>query len=65
VNHYRKEEMFIALTTQKAFAFNVMNEHGDIWDIQLEPFSTLKRRSTQILFPFTGLNTTKQLKISN
>ncbi|WP_259369870.1 hypothetical protein [Pseudoalteromonas sp. MT33b] len=60
-----EEEMFIALTTQKAFAFDVMNEHGDIWDIRLEPFSTFKNRSDQVFFPFTGLNPTKRLKISN
>ncbi|MEI8617725.1 hypothetical protein P4S63_12565 [Pseudoalteromonas sp. B193] len=60
-----EEEMFIALTTQKAFAFDVMNEHGDIWDIRLEPFSKFKNRSTQIFFPFTGINPAKRLKISN
>ncbi|WP_259401718.1 hypothetical protein [Pseudoalteromonas sp. SG44-1] len=60
-----EEEMFIDLTTQKAFAFDVMNEHGDIWDIRLEPFSNFKRRSAQVFFPFTGLNPTKRLKISN
>lgn len=60
-----EEEMFVALTTQKAFAFDVMNEHDDIWDIRLEPFSAFKNRSAQVFFPFTGLNPTKRLKISN
>ncbi|WP_337880899.1 hypothetical protein [Rheinheimera sp.] len=59
-----EEEMLVALISQKAFAFDITNEHGTIWDVILEPFSEFKARSTRISFPFTGYNPDKQQQIS-
>lgn len=40
-----EQEIFFALISQKALAFDVTNEMGEVWDIRLEPFSHFKSRS--------------------
>ena len=60
-----EEDMLLTLISQKAFAFDVTNEYGAVWDIRLEPFSKFKARSTKITFPFTGYNPNKRQQISN
>ncbi|WP_419148525.1 hypothetical protein [Pseudoalteromonas 'SMAR'] len=59
-----EQEMFLVLISQKALAFDVTNETGEIWDIRLEPFSHFKSRSKEITFPFIGCNEQKQQNIS-
>ena len=59
-----EQEIFFALISQKALAFNVTNEMGEVWDIRLEPFSHFKSRSKKITFPFMGCNKHKQQNIS-
>lgn len=46
-----EQEMFFALISQKALAFDVTNEMGEVWDIRLEPFSHFKSRSKKSLSP--------------
>lgn len=60
-----EEDMLLTLISQKAFAFDVINENGVVWDVRLEPFSKFKARSTKITFPFTGYNPNKRQQISN
>ena len=60
-----EEEILFTLISQKAFAFDVTNEKGAVWDVRLEPFSKFKARSTKIAFPFTGYNPNKRQQISN
>jgi len=40
-----EQEIFFALISQKALAFDVTNEMGEVWDIRLEPFNYFKSRS--------------------
>ncbi|PWS55265.1 hypothetical protein [Pseudoalteromonas sp. meg-B1] len=58
-----EQEIFFALISQKALAFDVTNEMGEVWDIRLEPFSYFKSRSKKITFPFMGCNEQKQQNI--
>ena len=60
-----EDEILFTLISQKAFAFDVTNEKGAVWDVRLEPFAKFKARSTKIIFPFTGYNPNKRQQISN